>query len=212
MILLSTAYLPPISYMALLVQHRAARIEHFEHFAKQSYRNRCTIYGPNGPQNLTVPVDHATKRQPIKDLRISYAENWPDNHWRAMLSAYNNSAFFDVLGDDIYSILQSQPSFLLELNEQFLALILDWLQDENIAITPTTVYEAAPENDFRNRLHPKQESLLVTPQPYFQPFSAKHGFHPDLSVIDLIFSEGRAAWDYLNESFLTSENRSSARA
>ena len=76
MILVSTAYLPPISYMAFLVKERAMQLEHFEHFEKQSYRNRCTIYGPNGLQNLTVPVVHATKREPIKDLRISYAENW----------------------------------------------------------------------------------------------------------------------------------------
>ena len=204
MILLSTAYLPPISYMALLVQQRAARMEHFEHFEKQSYRNRCTIYGPNGLQNLTVPVVHATKREPIKDLRISYAENWADNHWRALLSAYNNSAFFDVLGDDILHILEARPAFLLELNENFLHLILDWLQDNEIRLTPTTHYEPAPGQaiDLRSRLHPKKESLLKNPEPYFQPFSAKHGFLPDLSVIDLIFSEGRAAWDYLNEASL----------
>jgi hypothetical protein len=212
MVLLSTAYLPPISYMALLVQHRAGQIEHFEHFAKQSYRNRCTIYGPSGVQSLTVPVDHATKRQPIKDLRISYAENWPDNHWRAMLSAYNNSAFFDVLGDDIRQILNSRPTFLLELNDSFLHVILDWLQDESIEIKPTTGYEANPENDFRNCLHPKHKSLLVTPESYFQPFSAKHGFLPDLSVIDLLFAEGRTAWDYLNESILTTEKRSPSGA
>lgn len=209
MVLLSTAYLPPISYMALLVQNSAARIEHCEHFAKQSYRNRCMIYGPNGVQNLTVPVVHATKRQPIKDLRISYAENWVDNHWRAMLSAYNNSAFFDVLGDDIRQILDSRPEYLLELNNSFLHLILDWLLDKEIKLTSTTNYEAFPVDslDCRNLVHPKKDSLLVNAAPYFQPFSAKHGFQAGLSVIDLIFSEGRAAWDYLNEASLVVGSR-----
>lgn len=203
MVLVSTAYLPPVSYMALLVQQRAVLLEAHEHFAKQTYRNRCVIYGPNGLQNLTVPVERSGWREPIKDLRISYAENWVDNHWRALASAYNNSPFFAVLGDDIRKALDKKPVFLLDLNLELLATILDWLQDSSISWSQTEQYMVDYKLDFRQRISPKQTSILVHPQPYYQQFADRHGFQPDLSVIDLIFHEGRAAWDYLNEATLS---------
>ena len=187
--------------MALLVQHRSASIEAYEHFEKQSYRNRCVIYGPNGPQNLIVPVDRSGWRSPIKDLKISYAEDWVANHLRALESAYNNSAFFAVLGDELFNVIQKKHNYLFDLNMELLHLLLNWLQDEEIQITTTENYQkpAANTPDLRLAISPKKESLLIDPPVYYQQFSGKHGHATDLSVIDLIFSEGRAAWDYLND-------------
>jgi hypothetical protein len=200
MLWLSTAYLPPISYMAALVQERQAKLEAAEHFVKQSYRSRCRIFGPNGVQTLSVPVDRSGWRSEIKHLEISYAENWPDKHWRALEAAYNSSPFFSVLGDDILRIYQKRPKYLFELNKHLLAVILDWLQDEEISIEKTTDYVHHVDGiDLRERIHPKKESLLIEPPAYYQQFGQKHGIQSDLSVIDLIFHEGRAAWDYLNE-------------
>ena len=203
MVWLSTAYLPPISYMAILVQQRDAMIETAEHFIKQSYRTRCRILGPNGVQTLSIPVDRNGWRNDIKDLEISYAENWPDKHWRALEAAYNNSPFFNVLGDDILTVYKSQPKYLFDLNTQLLDIILDWIQDEPIKLNETTVYTHRVNGlDLRERIHPKKASLLAQPASYYQQFADRHGFQPDLSVIDLIFHEGRAAWDYLNEAEL----------
>lgn len=197
--LLSTAYLPPISWMALLIQNREAELEVHEHFEKQSYRNRCRIYGPNGAQNLTIPVERSGKTK-LKELRISYAEDWPALHWRSIETAYKGRPFFDVLAPDIKTILDKKLSFLLDLNSELLRILLDWLQDD-VKLDHTTSF-VPPINattDYRYILHPKQPHIADSYPPYFQNFSAKHGFIPDLSTIDLVFSEGRAAWDYLNE-------------
>ena len=187
--------------MAALIQGRSVEIEAQEHFVKQSYRNRCVIYGPNGTQNLIVPVERKDWRKPIKDLRISYGENWIDNHWRALQSAYNNSAFFNVLGDDIFNAYQKRPKYLLDFNTSLLMMILDWLNEPELAVKHTSEFQPPKQQngDLRYILTPKENSLLKRAPTYFQPFAAKHDFQPDLSVIDLIFSEGRAAWDYLNE-------------
>lgn len=200
MVLLSTAYLPPISYMALLVQQKNVQIEAHEHFVKQSYRNRCHIAGANGLQMLSVPVMRADWRKPISEIRVNYAEDWPTAHWRALQSAYNNSAFFEVLGADIKSVLQQKPATLLALNSAMLQLILDWLQVEDVEIALTKSYETEPDvKDYRQCLQPKLESIILEQPTYFQVFSQKIGFIPDCSIIDLIFSQGRASWDYLNE-------------
>jgi len=205
--LLSTAYLPPISYIALLVQNKGAIIEVEENFEKQSYRNRTVIFGANGLQNLTVPVQHGSSKTCIKDLKISYQENWPVLHWRAFLSAYKGRPFFDIVAEDIKHVLDKKLVFLLDLNDALLYLILDWLQD-NSKVSRTNTFSIAKgdKHDFRYQLHPKKESVLVETPPYFQHFSRQHGFMPDLSIIDLIFSEGRASWDYLNELKFKTEN------
>ncbi len=198
MVLLSTAYFPPISYMAALVQQRNGYIDVDEPFVKQSYRNRCVIYGPNGAQALTVPLVRSDWRNPLNTIRISYAENWIDNHWRALLSAYNKSPFFAVLSDDIKRVFDQKPETLVMLNQLILDCILDWLQDADLLTS------AAPNPtesiDLRQRISPKQKSLLLNPAPYYQQFAHKHGFIADLSVLDLLAHEGRLAWDYLNEA------------
>ena len=197
-IIVSTAYLPPISYIALLVQKKNVILEVTENFEKQSYRNRCLIYGPNGIQKLTVPVVRDGKTR-IDEIKISYHENWTGLHWKSLESAYKGRPFFDILSFEIKRVLDSKPEYLIDLNNQLLKLIMEWIQ-EFPQITYSTKF-LAPENysiDLRNQIHPKRNSILQNPTPYFQHFQQKHGFISDLSVIDLIFSEGRAAWDYLN--------------
>jgi len=50
--------------------------------------------------------------------------------------------------------------------------------------------------DFRDRIHPKKESLLLNPKPYYQVFEEKNGFYPDLSIVDLLFSQGPQSKNY----------------
>ncbi len=199
-VLVSTAYLPPISYMALLVQKHSAIIEFEENFEKQSYRNRCVILGANGIQKLTVPVIHTGGKTKIKDLKISYAEDWPTNHWRSLVSAYKGRPFFDILGQDLHEALTTRPTYLVDLNRRFLNIILDWLQtDIHVSQTEAFIPPTNLANDFRYKIHPKSSSIITSAPPYFQHFNQHSPFVSDLSVIDLIFSEGRASWDYLNE-------------
>ena len=186
-----------------MVQKKGAIIEAEENFEKQSYRNRCIIYSANGAQVLTVPVKNSSSKTKIQDLKISYQENWQTQHWRALISAYKGRPFFDIVAEDIKAILDSKPTFLVELNEAMIHLILDWIQsDVKISHSKSFTIPENNEVDYRYRIHPKKDSILVDAPPYFQQFSGQHGFIADLSVIDLLFSEGRATWDYLNSVLL----------
>lgn len=195
--LLSFAYLPPVSYVAILVQQNGCVLEWHEHYAKQSYRNRCTIYGTNGAQDLVIPVA-GKNNQPIHTLQISYAEDWQKQHWRSLVSAYKNTAFFDVLADDLEYFYTQKFDLLVDFNLEILKLIKIWLQCD-WKFARTEKFETKPLDilDLREVIHPKKESIIDKQPVYYQPFVQKHGFLKDVSVVDLIFSQGPLAYDYL---------------
>jgi len=197
LLLLGTAYLPPVSYVAALLQFSNAQIEVCDNFQKQSYRNRCMIAGANGLQNLIVPVQKPAEL--MRDARISYAENWQQVHIKSIEAAYRNTPFFEILADDLFGVLQTKHTFLVDLNFAVLQLILEWMQATEIDIQRTENYISTPANtkDLREAIHPKKKSLLNVAPEYYQQFAARHGFKADLSVVDLIFHEGPLAWDYL---------------
>ena len=99
-VLLPTAYLPPIHYFSLLLKSETVFIEQHEHFVKQTYRSRCDILSSNGILSLSIPLQKKGDKELISEKRISYAEEWQMKHWRAITSAYKNSAYFEYFEDD----------------------------------------------------------------------------------------------------------------
>src|SRR5690554_3356593 len=71
-VLLSSFYLAPVEYYAALLHSTGAIVEVHDTYQKQSYRNRCIIYGANGPMTLSVPVEKPTSATArVKDIRVS---------------------------------------------------------------------------------------------------------------------------------------------
>ena len=84
-VVLSTAYFAPIQYFCKLISYDKILIGPHEHFGKQSYRNRCQIYGANGALNLSIPtIKGGTHKTASKDIRIDYTENWQNIHFRSI--------------------------------------------------------------------------------------------------------------------------------
>lgn len=220
---LSTAYLPPVEYFAAIANWAASQvlIEACEIFQKQSYRSRCYIYSANGPLVLNVPVRRGgpdfTHKLPIREIEVDYDEAWIPLHKRALEAAYMNSPFFEFYKDDLFKILDSKEKYLFDLNLRLLEYLLQMTGIKaNIKLTTDYVADYAKESaavrdtnimapvaaDFRNSIHPKskQPSLLKQLQmekPYWQVFSSKQGFIPNLSIVDLLFNEGPNAITYL---------------
>ena len=193
-VLLSTAYFPPIEWMAQAVQSSGVVLEAHEHFQKQTYRSRTHIAGPNGMQRLSVPVERKSKE--IKSIRISYSENWVKDHSKAIESAYANAPYFEVLYPDVKALLSQQFETLWELNTASIALFLQWLELELLKEETSEYSDYTGMSDYRN-LHPKQSSEMNFPM-YGQVFQHKIGFKNNLSALDLFFNLGRSSWDYLN--------------
>lgn len=201
-VLLPTAYLPPVQFYSQLISNADVLIEHFEHFVKQTYRNRCYIYSPNGRQTLVVPLAGRTERTITKDIRISYNDPWQKLHWRSFEAAYRRSAFFEFYEDDIHPFYtEKKYDFLIDFNLALMELINTMLK-LNVKFSTTATYEKNPTAiaDFRSILSPKSKLSADSGfqlKEYAQVFDLKHGFIPNLSIVDLLFNHGPRTLEYL---------------
>ena len=184
-------YLPPIEFFSHLVRSSEILIERFEHFPKQTYRNRTTIQSPNGRLDLIVPVVRGSKAYtPVKDVRISYDLNWQRLHWMSIQTSYRSSTYFEFYENDFAKFYETKAKYLFDFNEAILQLLLMHLKIDK-RYNYTAAFEKGYDNftDFRHTVNPKNYSLHVT-KPYFQVFEERNGFLPNLSVVDLLFSQG----------------------
>ena len=205
-ILLSSAYLPPVQYFAHLQRAEQVWIEQYDHYQKQTYRNRCVIAAPDGPLSLTVPIEKPnTQKAFMRDIRISDHGNWRHLHWNAIESAYNHTPFFEYYKDDFRPFYEKKFDFLVDYNEQLCQLVCQ-LIDIDTSFQRTKSYIAEPSNtiiDLRDAIHPKKEVMddaSFSAVPYYQVFQERLGFLPNLSIIDLLFNMGPEAILVLQKS------------
>ena len=200
--LFSTAYFPPISYVAAMLDKPVVVVEQYETFPKQTYRNRAVVATANGLLPLSVPVIRTNGNHTYtKDMDICYNENWAAKHWRAIESAYNSSPYFLYYKDDVEAILNKKHRTLLELNMDILAFVFKKLKvaKDIILSTDFVVVDAnADIEDYRNRFSPKNKEIIQLP-PYDQVFEDRYGFQQDLSILDLLFNMGPDSLGYLKE-------------
>lgn len=194
--ILSTAYLPPISYFKKIIASKSVVLEKHEHFVKQTYRNRCVIYGANGVQILSIPLVNTHEKTVIAEKHIAYKQNWQQQHWRSIESAYRNSPYFIYYADELKPFYEDRYELLFEYNTALLKVILKLLRI-NCEIQFTNEYEKDPVDDHRS-MDPGPISSVKNFKEYTQVFSDKHGFKPDLSIIDLVFNLGPDSVSYLN--------------
>lgn len=207
--LLASSFFAPIQYYCKLVQYPEIHIEQWENYSKQSYRNRCNIYGANGILPLSVPVAKATSKKILsKDVKISYDTDWQKLHWKGIEAAYKSSPFYEFYIDDFERFFTKKWDYLLEFNNEIQNEIIGLLEIEpKIQYTDDFIEFGNPEfDDFRNIIHPKSSKSntdeLFNPKKYYQVFGDKHGFIENLSILDLIFNMGPESLIYLESSIV----------
>ncbi len=202
MILLSSAYLGPVQYYSKLKNNSPIIIEHYEHFQKQTYRSRCEIYSPNGLQTLSVPLVKRNHQRVMKDMKISYDYDWQTLHWRSLESSYRRSPFFEYYEDDFNPYYHDKKyEYLIDLNEALLQVVLSqFTMKPDYSFSTSYQTEYAGAEDYRNSITPKktdEQDAAFQPIIYSQVFETRHGFIPNLSILDLLFNQGPRAMDYI---------------
>ncbi|GAB3197760.1 WbqC family protein [Pontibacter aydingkolensis] len=192
-------YNPPARYFAHALHADGTLIEAHENYVKQSYRNRCHVLTTQGVQPLSVPIlkGNSKDKTLITDIEIDYSQKWYNVHWRTIQAAYGRAPYFEFYSDYIKEVYERQPKFLFQLNVDLLQLYFKLLKLNKPHQFTAFYSEHAPENvlDLRNKIHPKIYPDNLHVKPYTQVFG-KH-FVPELSIIDLLFTQGPASLSYL---------------
>lgn len=195
-ILLPVFYLPPISWFSVFLNPENEIVfEQFENFPKQTYRNRANIFGANGKLSLIIPIHHNGKRE-LKDIEISYREDWRSLHWKSIKTAYQSSPYFEFYEDKLKKIFDLKEKYLLDFNLKALEILQNILKTEK-AYSLNTEYIKSPEEiNLREKFSAKQPSEFEMDK-YYQTFSDKLGFLQDLSILDLICNKGPESLTYI---------------
>ena len=205
--ILSSAYFAPVQWYQKLNSYENIVIEQHDNFIKQTYRNRCVIATTQGLQALTIPVERPSDarldKTQLKDICISDHGNWRHLHWKALLSAYGESPFFEYYADDIHPFYEKKYKFLLDFNMEINQKMMELLDIEKSSLSLSNEYSSYEGDsdtvDFREVIRPKHpgEDKEWQPKKYYQVYQQKFGFQPNLSILDLLFNEGNEAVCYL---------------
>lgn len=193
-------YFAPISQYAAIYQSDSVIFEIQDNYQKQTYRNRCYIYGANGKLALNIPVKHKTKvgRKKTIDTLVENDFPWQQQHFKSLQSAYRTSPFFEFFEDDLSKIFNTKYTFLQDINIDSHLFIVDALQ-MNTSFFKTESYDLTPRViDYRN-LALAKKGLEIEIDTYIQMFDDKFGFISNLSILDLLFMEGPNAISFLEK-------------
>lgn len=200
-ILIHPTYFPSVSHFAAMLQADSVTFEVDDNFQKQSNRNRMYIYSANGLQLLNIPVKHSKdERRKYRDIRIEPAFNWQKQHFKSLEAAYRTSPYFEFFEDDIRPVFEQKQTFLMDLNFQIYDIITGCLGIDLPYQKTTEYFREVDQTDFRPLVNGKKDEHTFTP--YTQVFDDRHGFLNNLSILDLLFNEGRHAVTYLKEQQL----------
>ena len=195
-------YFAPFSFYKSSYNFSHITIEQCETWQKMSFRNRCQIAGAEGIIDLSIPVVNGRDQKAlIRDVRIADSLPWQAQHWKTIVSCYNRSPWFSFYRDELEMLYGRRVSFLIDWNRECLEWTFRVLgMTRTIGLTEQYKVSYTPEEgvDQRGALVPKnRESWGAETPRYHQVFEERTGFLPGLSILDLIFCEGKNAIKYI---------------
>ncbi len=180
------AYFGSVRYFQDLVRFKQVLFENSDHLPKQTFRNRTVILGSQGKQVLTMPLEKPSGSKTVtKDVLVSYQQNWPLLHWKALKTAYASAPYFEHYASDIEKILFEKHRFLVDFDLAITQFFLETYQ-LSLDLSFTEKYEPSYEIDYRTSDY---ENLNMTGE-YGQVLFNRKQFNPTASILDLLFCEG----------------------
>ena len=190
-------YFPTVDFFTCLNIGTHVVFEQYENFQKMTFRNRMMIAGAEGPVLLSIPIVGGRNQKCLmRDVLIDNRSRWQDNHWKTIVSCYNRSPWFEHYRDQLGQLFQKKHERLIEWNYKCLEWTLQNLGlHVSVRMTDTWQENYKQEGwlDCRDRFEPRALKGLPPAQVYRQVFEERTGFLPHLSILDLLFCEGKNA-------------------
>lgn len=196
----------PVSWWAHAAAATGITFDNAEHFEKMSYRNRYRIQGANNPVQLSIPlVAGRDQRTPMAAVAIASHERWQVQHWRTLVSIYRRSPFWEYYEPSLAELFNNPFTELTAFN----LASYQWVARQlklSIPLAETDTFVAtcpAGTSDLRHMKPATEQALHARFPHYYQVFADRIGFQPNLSILDLLFSEGPATLTWLREHYDT---------
>lgn len=203
-LLIHPTYFPSISHFAAMIQAEKIVFEVEDNFQKQTNRNRTYIYSPNGVQILNIPIKHSKQsHQKTKDIQIEPDFDWQKQHFKSLEAAYRSSPFFEYFEDDIQPLFVKKHKFLMDLNFEVHEILTKCMRIKLDFSITLEYFHTVDSNttDLRFLANGKKDHSQF--EHYPQVFDDKHGFINNLSILDLLFNEGKFTTEYLKSQTIT---------
>lgn len=225
--ILQPTYLPWIGYFELINSSDIYIILDHVQFNRQSWQHRNKIKSNKGMHMLTVPVVRADKWNKIKDVRISYNNN-PDilkHHWKIIKDIYHKSPYIKEYENSFDKIYNTKHIYIRDLNVTIIDNICNILnihkekiyssslnlKDEYISteeklinlcktVGISHIYEPAGGKLFLDTKPFEYNGIKLEFQNIIHPvYKQQYGeFISHISIIDMLFNEGKNSIDILN--------------
>ena len=193
------AYLPRLETLLPILRTRHAVWRADRPFSRQSWQNRTRLRNPDGWQWITVPVEHGQFGESIANTAVAYHDGWRKRHLKALQYNYSTSPFYQHYAGDISDILGERHATLHALNKAVMDMILGWLKHEITweVRTDSTVALISGAASDRIQPHPAgpadsdADPASVFEHPVYR--QNYDGFIPDMSCLDILFTNGPSA-------------------
>ena len=208
-------YLPWLGFFKKMMNSELFVLLDDVQFEKKSWQSRNRIRTKNGTAFLSVPI-HAHLDSKLNDVKIDNTKNWAVKHRKSILFNYTNTPYFDEFSSAIELIFAKKFEFLIELNYEIIKFVMKELEikseiifssklkipqkgsdkvlnickavNADYYITGTTwAKKYLKIEDF------KKSNISVEFQEFQHPIYKQihKEFIPKMSIIDLLFNEGR---------------------
>ncbi len=190
-------------------------------FQKNGLQNRNYILSRKGRLRLTIPVFHSLST-PINAIKISYS-GILKKHWKTIEINYKKSSFFAEIATDLQPIYTRNHCFLSELNLDLINFYLNFLGIKTKTVLSSEIEKKGTKSDlilsicktlqatsyisgsgglsYLNLSDFEKENVSIQHINYifkeYSQINKANEFVPYLSIMDLVFNEGKNAINYI---------------
>lgn len=197
-LIVESQYFPSVTLLKMSIELLNINFNIYEPWRKMSFRNRCVVVGSHGPINLSIPVlEGREQKKLLKEVVIDNRKPWQSQHWKTITSCYKRSPWFDFFEPELAQLYRQPFELLHDWNRTCFEWVIRKL-GSGIYVDNSQYVEGEKVSeevvDWRNKLTPKSiQTDFPKPIQYHQVFEDRIGFIPHVSVLDLLFCEGKNA-------------------